>query len=177
MTNWKAWRAVLVPAMISFILMAFIIRIPSYGYGAVTAAMPYHQKELNDDVLVDALMSLPLHLTISRADYDNGELTLDIKLNDVSNQTREVYEDVATIMSYSFEGTDNVQQLFLRVVAIDRWGGKRYMLLASSLSRAEWNSASAEALSELSGSDVPPSLAAELHLTLTKLWHKQFSGL
>ncbi|ANA82034.1 hypothetical protein PVOR_13504 [Paenibacillus vortex V453] len=179
MKHWPSVRAVLVPAAIACMILALLISVQSqtrYKVGAVTAAIPYHSRELNDAGLVDALMELPLHLRISRADYDDGALTLDIKLNDQSDTVTDVYEDVASVMSFSFEGTDNVQQLYLRVIAIDRWGGKRYMLLASNMSRETWDPRYAEALTQLENGDMPPALTSSLNITFTNLWLKQFSS-
>ncbi|MGG4104229.1 hypothetical protein AAXB25_09860 [Paenibacillus lautus] len=179
MKHWQSVLAVLLPAAIAFIILVLLMGLQSqarYKVGAVTAAIPYHSRELSDAGLVDSLKNLPLHLKISRADYDEGALTLDIKLSDPAETAAEVYEDIASIMSFTFEGTDNVQQLYLRVVAIDRWGGKRYMLLASNMSKDTWNSRYAEALTQLENGDVPPSIAAALNLTFTNLWLKQFSS-
>lgn len=179
MKHWQSVQAVLLPAAIAFILLGLLMGLHSqarYKVGAVPAAVPYHSRELSDAGLVDSLMSLPLNLQISRADYEEGALTLDIKLSDATKTASVVYEDIASIMSYSFEGTDNVSQLYLRVVAIDRWGGKRYMLLASNMNREAWDSRYAEVLTQLENEDVPPSVAAALNLTFTNLWPKQFSG-
>lgn len=179
MRHWQSVRAVLLPAAIACVLLALLMGVQSqarYKVGAVTAAIPYHTRELNDAGLVDALTGLPLHLKISRADYDNGALTLDIKLNDQSDTVTDVYEDVASIMSFSFEGTDNVQQLYLRVIAIDRWGGKRYLLLASNMNREIWDSRYAEALTQLENGEMPPAIASSLNITFTNLWLKQFSS-
>ena len=69
-----------------------------------------------------------------------------------------------------------MQQLYLRVVAIDRWGGKRYMLLASNMNKDTWDLRNAEALTQLENGDVPQPIAAALNLTFTNLWLKQFSS-
>jgi len=178
MKQWQIVRAVLVPAAIAFMMLVILLELQSHArqkIETVTAAVPYHSRELTDAGLVDSLMNLPLHLKISRADYDDGTLTMDIKLSDPSEEAGDVYEDIAGIMSFAFEGTDNVNQLYLRVIAIDRWGGRRYLLLASNMNRDSWEPRYAEELSRLRNGDVPPSLAASLNLTFTNLWQKQFS--
>lgn len=172
-------RAVLLPAVISFTMLALLTGLKPQMLdkaGAMTATLPYHSRELSDDGLVDSLMSIPLHLKISRADYEEGVLTLDIKLHDEEIAATDVYKDIASILSFSFEGTDNVQQLYLRVVAIDRWSGKRYLLLASNMAREAWNAKYAESIIELEDGEFPAGLANSLNLTFTNLWQKSFSG-
>lgn len=173
-------RAVLLPAVISLTMLALLTGLKPQMLdkaGVITAALPYHSRELSDDGLVDSLMSIPLHLKISRADYEESVLTLDIKLHDDKEiAATDVYEDIASILSFSFEGTDNVQQLYLRVVAIDRWSGKRYLLLASNMTRQAWDAKDADSLNELEDGEFPPELASSLNLTFTNLWQKSFSG-
>lgn len=179
MKHWRIVRAVILPTLISFTMLVILMgqQTSMFDRAAVTAANPYHSRELNDDVLVDSLMMIPLHLKIGRADYEEGTLTLDIRLHDESaSAAADIYEDIASILSFTFEGTDNVQQLYLRVVAMDRWSGKRYLLLASHMTRAAWDSRFVEFLTELEDESISPELAATLNMTFTNLWQKQFSG-
>lgn len=85
MKHWQSVRAVLLPAAIAFIMLTLLMGLQSqarYKVGAVAAGDSLSQSGVKRCRTRGLLMSLPLHLKISRADYDEGALTLDIKLSD-----------------------------------------------------------------------------------------------
>ncbi|MUG64998.1 hypothetical protein GNP94_03130 [Paenibacillus campinasensis] len=179
MKYWKPVQAVVLPASAAMLLLILLLGLFTSvraDSGAAPAFFPRHVRNMSDEILVDALSSLPLHLKISRADWDGGALMVDLQMPERNVAVRDIYEDVTSLFSYSFEGTDNVEQLFLRVMAVDRWGGKRYLLLASDMRRSEWQTSYEEALLNLEDGRIPEPVLSSLHLTVTNLWEKQFIG-
>lgn len=179
MKYWKSVQVVLLPASAAIILLLMLLGLYSSvrsDAGAAPVFFPRHARSMSDEILVDALSSLPLHLNISRADWDSGALSVDLKIPDRVVGVRDIYEDITSLFSYSFEGTDNIEQLFLRVMAVDRWGGRHYLLLASDMKREDWLPEYEDALLKLKDGLIPEPLLTSMHLTVTNLWEKQFTG-
>lgn len=130
---------------------------------------------LTDANLVDRLSSLPLTLKIGKADWENGTLIVDLKIKDDQKSVRTVQSDLATMISFSFEDKQNVDQLYLRFVAVDPWTGARYLMLASNIKRSEWDNTLLQELRQLENEPFSERLVEGLHLTLTNVWLKQFS--
>ncbi|UNK20513.1 hypothetical protein MNQ98_11070 [Paenibacillus sp. N3/727] len=129
---------------------------------------------LSDANLVDSLSSLPLALRIGKADWDNGTLSVDLKIMEELKSVRTVYNDLASIISFSFEDKQNVKQLYLRFVAIDPWTGARYLMLAANVRRNEWDLSLLQELKQMENEPFSERLVQGFHLTLTNVWAKQF---
>ncbi|MDP4096654.1 hypothetical protein OIN60_07710 [Paenibacillus sp. P96] len=136
--------------------------------------LPQPRMELNDYNLVDQLNELSLTMPITKVNWKQAVLTLDLKMPDTAAEPATVYKNIADAASYCFYGTSNVQQLLLRVVAEDPWTGKRHLLIAADIRRDEW---SADALRELrgwSGPSLPEELKNQFRISDTKLWRTRF---
>ncbi len=82
-----------------------------------TAAVsaPYRPITLSDDNLVDAVAALRLHHRLTRVGWDHSILTLDITLRENGNAVAGLQRDIASVLRFSFEETDNVHQTLIRV--------------------------------------------------------------
>ncbi|MFD1774154.1 hypothetical protein [Paenibacillus rhizophilus] len=129
---------------------------------------------LSNGNLVDAVGGLDLSLSIGSVDWEDGVLTLDLKVTDSSLQPKEVYADMAKTFYFAFRDTENVDQVMLRVIAEDKWLGTARLLLAADARRREL---SPELLGELQTADnfpLPGRLKAAFRISETSLWKNQF---
>ena len=173
---WGLWVPVLVTAVFFVLLSAVHSFSGADSRGVLAAFQPHDGTSLSDATLVDSLSSLPLSLSIGQADWESGTLIVDLKITEEQASVETVYHDLATILSFSFNDKDNVSQIYLRFVAVDAWSGARYLVLASNVTRAEWDPELLQELKHLQSAPFSERLVQGLHLTLTNLWMKQFSA-
>lgn len=131
---------------------------------------------LSNRNLVDAVGSLTLSLPIGSVDWEDGVLSLDLKVTDSSLQPKEVYAAMAKTFDFAFRNTENVDQVMLRVIAEDKWLGTARLLLAADARRREL---SPELLGELEMTDnvpLPEPLKAAFRISESNLWKNQFIG-
>lgn len=173
---WGLW----VPALVTAVFFVLLAAVHSFSgaesRGVVAAFQPQGGTSLSDATLVDSLSSLPLILSIGQADWENGTLIVDLKITEEPALVETVYHDLATILSFSFNDKDNVNQIYLRFVAVDAWTGARYLLLASNVTSSEWDPELLQELKQLENAPFSERLVKGLHLTVTNLWMKQFSA-
>lgn len=129
---------------------------------------------LEDHNLVDYLHELKLTAQISKVKWNSGVLTLDLRAGDESSDPSDIYEDIATVASFSFEETVNVQQLMLRVMAEDEWMGSRHLLLSADIRRSEWSLEALQLLETWKSAKLPEELKIWFHMSETNLWRRQF---
>ncbi|MCM3784020.1 hypothetical protein M3231_13645 [Neobacillus mesonae] len=130
--------------------------------------------KLDDHNLVDSLHELKLSAPISKVRWSNDVLTLDLKVEGGAIVPSDIYTDMASVASFSFEETANVQQLMLRVMAEDEWLGSRHMLLSADIRRSEWRPEALNMLKEWKNPELPDELKKWFHMSETNLWRKQF---
>lgn len=130
--------------------------------------------KLEDHNLVDYLHELKLAAQISKVKWNSGVLTIDLRAADESSDPSDIYEDIATVASFSFEETVNVQQLMLRVMAEDEWMGSRHLLLSADIRRSEWNLEALQLLKTWKSAELPDELKQRFHMSETNLWRRQF---
>ena len=146
---------------------------PLYEPG-VSAFRPHQADILSDESLVDELSRLPLHLRIDKADWNQRTLMLDLKIEQAPGNVDLLYKDLSSVLAFSFEAMSNVDQLYLRFMAMDPWTESRYLMLASRVSKEEYSPLWIKELNSMGKEQVSAELAAELHMTLTNIWLKQF---
>ncbi|RCX23251.1 hypothetical protein DFP94_101848 [Fontibacillus phaseoli] len=126
--------------------------------------------ELSDDNLVDGLSELKLPVPIAKVDLNGAVLSVDLKVTEDRFDKGELYRGIAEMISFSFERTTNIDQLLLRLVAEDRWLGKRYLLLAADVRRGEWPESALYALRTTGNMELPKELRTWFRVTETQLW-------
>lgn len=142
-------------------------------YGDVMNTGP-GSRMLENDNLVDALSAVPFSLAIDKAGWENGVLSLDLKVNSDHHEPKELYRNMALATAFAIQETDNVDQLLLRVVAEDQWLDTRRLLLAGDIRRGEWSPLLQKALEDAGNSPLPDVLKTGLRISESELWKKQF---
>lgn len=179
MRRFKSIWGLGIPVAATVILLAMISSLyyanGSLGKRAVAAFNPDGETVLSDSSLVDDLSGLPLKLHISQADWDEGTLSVDLKVLEEPVSVQTVYKDLAEMLEFCFADKANVNQLYLRFMAVDPWTGARYLLLAANVNRAEWDAGLLEELRGMKDEPFPERMVEAYRLTLTNLWLKQFS--
>ncbi|OAB44274.1 hypothetical protein [Paenibacillus glacialis] len=143
--------------------------------GIVTVFDSHPSTTLSDENLVDTLHSRPFTLPISKVDWKNSTLVLDLKVVTPDSTITDIYENMAEAISFSFESTSNVNRLMLRLVAEDKWVNTRHLLLAADISRQAWNEESTHELRNNGEAPLPDHLKQTFRMTETKLWLNQFN--
>lgn len=172
------YRGLWVPTLITVISLVLLSGIHTVSSaeerGSISVFVPHNAAGLSDENLVDGLVALPLVLRISHADWERGSLYLDLKITEEPLSIETVYQDLATILEFSFENKDNVNQVYLRFEAVDPWSKSRYLVLAANMKKNEWDHSLLMELKSLKNEPFSDRLVQGLHLTLTNLWKKQF---
>lgn len=142
-------------------------------YGDVMVTGP-GSRMLENDNLVDALSAVPFSLAIDKAGWENGVLSLDLKVSGDHHEPEEVYRNMALAIAFAMQETDNVDQLLLRVVTEDQWLDTRRLLLAGDIRRTEWSPLLQKALEDAGNTPLPDVLKTGLRISESELWKKQF---
>ncbi|UQZ32416.1 hypothetical protein C2I18_01905 [Paenibacillus sp. PK3_47] len=129
---------------------------------------------LGDDNLVDMINSIPFTLTVDSVGWDNGLLSLDLKVTGNDHEPRELYRNMASAISFAFQETGNVEQLLLRIVAEDKWLDSRRLLLAGDIRRGEWPPQLLYALQTAGNVPLSDRLKTGFRISESELWKKQF---
>ncbi|BFH61786.1 hypothetical protein [Paenibacillus azoreducens] len=133
-------------------------------------------KELNDENIVDELHSLPLTLTIRRVEWNQPSMSIDFIVPNPNTQRSEMYKNIAELLSFSFAGTSNVNQVKLRLIAEDPWLGTRHLLLAADAGREEWDMGLYFELRHVGEDSLPDVIKSRLHVIETNLWKTRFDA-
>lgn len=131
---------------------------------------------LDNEHLVDQLASISQQLSLNRVTWDEqGKLSLDIRVAASVHNQLILYEELYRWIKFSFQETDNVSRLQLRIVIEDKRMSKKYVLLAVDAKR---DTIQEDALDELiAGKPVlSPQTVALLRMTYTPLWQQIFSS-
>ncbi|AOZ91375.1 hypothetical protein [Paenibacillus crassostreae] len=142
--------------------------------GNIMVFNPHSSMVLTNDNLVDTLSSLPLTVLISRVEWSKSILSLDLKVVSSDDTVEDIYENLAEVISFSFENTTNVDRLMLRLVVENKWLNTRHLLLAADVSRPQWSTEMTQALKGNGENPLPEHLLHTFHMTETKLWRNQF---
>ncbi|MNP26288.1 hypothetical protein D3C76_1191350 [compost metagenome] len=142
--------------------------------GNISVFNPHSSTALSNDNLVDRLSSLPLTIPISKVEWSESILSLDLKLVASESTVADIYKNMAEAISFSFEHTPNVDRLMLRFVVENKWLNTRHLLLAADVSRLQWRSELTEELQDIGEQPLPDYLKQAFHVTETKLWQNQF---
>lgn len=129
---------------------------------------------LGEGNLVDALGSISFHLSIGSVSWEEGVLSLDLKVTDTAVRPGDVYADMSNALAFAFRNTENANQVLLRIMAEDRWIGSSRLLLAADARRSELTPELLEELENAGNIPLPPSLKSALRISETSLWKNQF---
>ncbi|NQX44819.1 hypothetical protein HQN87_05725 [Paenibacillus tritici] len=173
--NWLIGTAIMLSAATTLVL-------PQLAGNALTARGNYGVLQtigpgaviLEDDNLVDALSGIPFSLMIDKAGWENGVLSLDLKVNGDAHEPQELYQNMALAIAFAIQETGNVDQLLLRVVAEDQWLNTRRLLLAGDIRRSEWTPQLQETLRNAGNTPLPDPLKNGFRISESELWKKQF---
>lgn len=146
--------------------------LPRAGWQADPVFRPGDIVYLTETNLVDALSAVPLDLQIAKANLKQGVLSVDLFLPRGVSGERFVYHDLYELLCFSWNTTDNVNHLLVRVMLQD--GADRQtkeLLLAMEAKRSQWNK-------ELLPADSPVSrfkseLEKQGNFSYTPAWMKQ----
>ncbi|WP_405114724.1 hypothetical protein MHH28_10770 [Paenibacillus sp. FSL K6-1217] len=174
--SWLIGTAMLLSAATTLLLpqLAGNALTAQSNYSAVQTTMGPGGLVLGNDNLVDALSEIPLSLMIDKAGWENGVLSLDLKVNGNAREPQELYKNMALAIRFAIQETSNVDQLLLRVVAEDQWLDTRRLLLAGDIRRSEWTPLLQEALQSAGNSPLPGPLKKGFRISESELWKKQF---
>ncbi|WP_082926870.1 hypothetical protein [Paenibacillus tuaregi] len=176
MSRWSMLVTVLsLTVCTALIVSAF--SAPGYQPGNPSSRSVFgHQQvvELRQDNLVDELAGLPLSVRISKADLDGAILSVELKIQEEGFYPSVLYLNMAELIRFSFEGTSNVNQLLVRLVAEDKWIGSKHLLLASDVRRGEWPSFALNDLENLGNQPLTDQLKEYFRFTVTNLWKTRF---
>ncbi|MNE45229.1 hypothetical protein D3C80_1395040 [compost metagenome] len=129
--------------------------------------------QLSDNNLVNEFIQLDLPLRLSKVEINGPILSVDLKVTDYEWSKAEMYKGMAEIISFAFEGTSNIDQLLLRLVAEDRWVGGKYLLLAADVRRGGWPSSALNELKNTEDKDLSLELKNWFRVTESRLWKKR----
>ncbi|WP_192024035.1 hypothetical protein [Paenibacillus arenosi] len=170
--------------ILSVTIVVFALGMLSSGrslHGNELKAMPMmstinQAMHIENDKLVDALLSLPTQLPISRVKWsDSGLLSLDIRVAASIHHPRIIYEELYRWLHFSFYETDNINRLELRVIIENKERRQKHVLLALDSLRDQ---VTASVLNELVQNGHPLSVQAirAMRLSYTTLWTEQFGA-
>ncbi|KAA9006233.1 hypothetical protein F4V43_04535 [Paenibacillus spiritus] len=113
--------ALLATLLFAFLLPALAGLDGSVRHGGERPVMASSEPvQLSGGTLVDELAALPLTLPIGRAGWSDGALSLDLQVTDSAQPPGEVYLNIADVLDFAFGRTDNVNQVLLRIIAVDK---------------------------------------------------------
>jgi hypothetical protein len=141
----------------------------------ITVFKPNSSTTLSKDNLVERLHLIPFTLPISRVDWSESVLSLDLKVVKSESTAADIYWNMAEAISFSFENTPNVNRLMIRIVAENKWLNTRHLLLAADVNRQAWNSEWTQELKNMGEMMLPEHLKQTFRVTETKLWQNQFN--
>lgn len=129
---------------------------------------------LENEHLVDQLATISHELPLHRVVWDDqGRLVLDLRVAaSVHNQTI-LYEELYRWLTFSFQETDNVERLQLRIVIADKMLDKKYVLLAIDARRGTIPEESLEELID-GNAALSAQTVSLLRMTYTPLWQQLF---
>lgn len=146
----------------------------AYGRQNVPVFTNMPETHLDQNNLVDTMTQLPLTLPISKVEWDDSILAVDLKYASAGVNPDVIYENMAEMIRFSFTQTSNVKQLLLRFVITDERTKAKRLLLAVDARRSEIDSDVLEALRHFRGES--GVVTQKLHFTYTSHWQRQFSS-
>ncbi|WP_440109840.1 hypothetical protein [Paenibacillus sp. QZ-Y1] len=144
------------------------------GESVQPVSAAHHPIQLTDNNLVDVLSTMELSTPITRVEWKQSILTLDLKVTGTGTSYTEIYGNMATVADLGFRSLENVNQVLLRVMAEDEWLHKRHLLIAADIRRGEWPMYAIETLRNWESPTLSDELKDWFHMMETELWKKQF---
>lgn len=92
---------------------------------------------LTDRNVVDLFVRYPLYLDISRVEWNDAILSVDLKAKPNETAAASIYDDLFELAKLGFAGTSNVSQLLVRVMEHSSAGGSLQLLLAMDAKRSD----------------------------------------
>ncbi|MBY9081645.1 hypothetical protein KIH86_04625 [Paenibacillus sp. HN-1] len=175
--SWWIGAALVVTAASALLLprMELLQSSPKQASGTVeTFSQKGDKLVMGEGNLVDAVGGIPFHLPIGSVGWEEGVLSLDLKVTDTAVRPGDVYADMSSVLSFAFRNTENVDQVLLRIMAEDRWVGSSRLLLAADVRRSELTPELLEELEKTGNIPLPASLKSALRISETSLWKNQF---
>lgn len=137
---------------------------------AVAAMAPRSPLLLSDDNLPDAFTALRFREKLTGVGWDHSILTVDLTLRDPAAAEAEyLWEDLSTLIRFSFADTGNVRQLLYRVYAEER--GRRQLMLYGDSRREDWRDGEAAGLRAPDAASLP-RFRGKIRMSLTPAGEK-----
>lgn len=94
---------------------------------------------INDENIVDWILTAPLHLELKRVDWSHNILSVDFESGKSVKQPEAVYEQLLDFVYYGFIGTTNVERVWVRIVqtADGDHANRKQLLLAVDARREQ----------------------------------------
>ncbi|MBB6690162.1 hypothetical protein H7B90_01995 [Cohnella xylanilytica] len=140
MTFDRRWAYLLAASFAVVVLLGQLPRLDRWTEerreSARAAFTPQRVEALSDDVLVDALISLPLEPRLSRVSWNHDILSVDLKIAPGTDPERTFWMDAAELVRLAYGTSSNVRGLLIRV--FEEEDGKRRLLLAADTRASDW---------------------------------------
>jgi len=137
----KIWAAAVSVGLVAILLLGKLSMLEdgmqTLRQDIAVAAHP-GRLELTDDNLPDAVVSLHLHLRVTRVGWDHRMLMIDLLLPQGERGPAAVWQDLASIIRFSFGDAGNVCQTLVRVYRAADNGGRTLMFYCDPR-REDWS--------------------------------------
>ncbi len=125
--------------------------------------------QLSDQNLVDSITNIPLHLEISRVEWNNRDLSLDLSTIIDEGHNAVVFEDLRELIDFCLLETSNVKRVFIRILTTEEAPEEKQLLIAAEARREDLTLQDLRKVKK----DKPTAenyLNSEFSMTYTKLW-------
>ncbi|WP_128894447.1 hypothetical protein [Longirhabdus pacifica] len=122
------------------------------------------QVTFSSENLVDYMQQVPLTLKKKNVKWSNNILFLDLSIEMKQFQKKYVFQDMMQLIRFSFYTTNNIHQLYVRVLFAEEH--KQQLVIAMETSREDWSSATMKNNDET----VEEIITEQANVTYGPLW-------
>lgn len=130
--------------------------------------------QLSDVNMVDSLTNISLHLDVSRVEWNNHDLSLDLATTTTVGYNAVVFEDLRELIDFGLLETSNVKRVFIRILTTDEESGRKQLLIAAEARRENLTLQDLRKLKK-NKPTAQNYLNSEFSMTYTKLWNDRMN--
>lgn len=170
----RAYHRVLLAVLLSVGLAGALSVVPKLDRSVrpFAAEQPVFRADqslaLTDANLVDVFARYPLRLSLSRVEWSESVLSVDLRLKP-GEATEHIYNDLYELARLGFAGTTNVSQMLVRVMDVSD-NAEPELLLAMDASRDDVTEGAAVRSRDESKGSKEQFLSDHFHLIYTHRW-------